>query len=169
MDPLEKLRQARKQQVLQQLSQRGIPPGSGVGLQMIQDVDRQFDQMRTQQQAGLAGRFADERVSRMLQGLGLFGNLAGQENARQNEAFQYRTVPLNLADRSFNQGMQLFNAAEGSANNAYNRMAGTYNMGGNPLALVNPLMAMMGQQQGQSDSQQRALADLIWAITQGGD
>ena len=168
MDPLEKLRQARKQQVMQQLSARGIAPGSGVGLQMIQDVDRQFDKMRTQQQAGLAGKFADERVNRLLQGLGLYGNLAGQENTRQNEAFQYRTVPLNLADRSFSQGMQLFNAAEGSANNAYNRMSGTYNQSGNPLALVNPLLAMMGQQQGQSDSQQRALADLIWALTQGG-
>jgi hypothetical protein len=149
LDPLERLRQERKQQVMHQLSQRGIAPSSGVAIQMLADVDRQFDQMRTQQQADLSGRFAQERVARLLQSLGLLGNLAGSEEGRLDKAFQYRTVPLNLADRAFNQGMQLYGAA------------------GNPLAMVNPLLGLAGAQQGRTDNSQRALADLIWALTQG--
>jgi hypothetical protein len=149
LDPLEKLRQERKQQVMHQLSQRGIAPSSGVAIQMLADVDRQFDQMRTQTQADLSGRFAQERVARLLQSLGLLGNLSGSEEGRLDKAFQYRTVPMNLADRAFNQAFQLYGAA------------------GNPLSLVNPLLGLAGQQQGRSDDSQRALADVIWAMTQG--
>lgn len=149
IDPIEQLRQARKQQIIHELSQRGIAPSSGVAIQMLQDVDRQFDAMRTQTQSGLAGQFGQERVNRMLQSLALYGNLAGTENDRLNEAFQYRTVPLNLADRSFNQAFQLYSA-------------------NNPLSLINPLMQLGSLQQGRTDNSQRALADLVWALTQGG-
>lgn len=168
MDPLERLRTSRKQQVTHELSRRGIAPTSGVAVQMLQDVDRQFDAMRSQTQAGLAGQFAQERVARLLQSLGLLGNLAGTENQRLDQAFQYRTVPLNLADRAFGQAMQVFNAGEMSANNAYNRLAGTYNMGGNPLSLVNPLMNLANQQQGRMDNSQEMLGYLAYILAQGG-
>lgn len=150
IDPIEQLRQARKQQVMHDLSRRGIAPNSGVAIQMLQDVDRQFDAMRTQTQAGLAGQFGQERVSRMLQSLGLLGNLAGTENQRLNEAFQYRTVPLNLADRSFNQAFQMYNAA------------------GNPLSLINPLLQLGGLQQGRSDSSQEMLGYLAYLLSNSG-
>ena len=167
LDPLERLRAARKQQVMQQLSARGIPPGSGVALQMLADVDRQFDAQRTATQANLAGQFGNERVARMLQGTQMLGQLAGTQNDRMNEAFQYTTVPMGLADRAFNQNMQVFNAAEGSLNNAYNRMSGTYGQSGNPMSMVNPLIQLQQLQQGRGDASQRALADLLWALTQG--
>lgn len=168
IDPLERLRTSRKQQVLQELSRRGIGQTSGVAVQMLQDVDRQFDAMRSQTQAGLAGQFAQERVARLLQALGLLGNLAGTENQRLDQAFQYRTVPLNLADRAFNQSMQVFNAGELSANNAYNRLANTYGMGGNPLGLVNPLMNLANLQQGRTDNSQEMLGYLAYILSQGG-
>lgn len=149
IDPLEQLRQARKQQVLQSLSARNITPESGVAIQMLADVDRQFDAQRATTQRGLAAQGAQETQARMMQALQLLSGLAGTENQRLNEAFQYRSVPLNLADRAFNQASSLYNQA------------------GNPLSLINPLMQLGSLQQGRSDSQQAALADLIWALTRG--
>ena len=78
----------------------------------------------------------------MLQAVQLLSSLAGTENSRLNEAFQYRSVPLNLADRSFNQASQL------------------YNMAGNPLSMVNPLLQLSQQQQGRNDNWQEVLGYL---------
>lgn len=168
MDPLERMRAARKEQVLHELSRRNIPRNSGVAVQLLQDVDRQFDAMRAQTQSGLAGKFANEQVARLMQSLGLLGNLAGTENQRLDQAFQYRTVPLNLADRSFNQAMQVYGLADQSANNAYNRLAGTYNLGGNPLGIVNPLLSLAGLQQGRTDNSQEMLGYLTYILSQMG-
>lgn len=142
LDPLERLRTARKQQVMEQLSRRGITPQSGVAISMLQDVDRQFDGLRSQTQRSIAAQGAQETQARMLQAIQLLSGLAGTENQRLNEAFQYRTVPLNLADRSFNQASQV------------------YNMAGNPLTLAAPYMALANQQQGRSDNVMEALGYL---------
>ena len=167
LDPLERLRTARKQQVMQQLATRGIPMTSGVAQQMLQDVDRQFDAQRTTTQANLAGQFGNERVSRMLQGTQMLGQLAGTQNDRLNEAFQYTTVPMNLADRAFGQSMQVFNAAEGSANNAYNRMQGTYNSAGNPLNIAPSMLQLQQLQQNRGDNFQETLGYLLALLSQG--
>jgi hypothetical protein len=142
LDPLEQLRTARKRQVLQQLSARGIDPNSGVGMSMLADVDRQFDALRAQTQRSIAAQGAQETASRMQTAIQLLGSLAGTENQRLNEGFQYRTVPMNLADRSFSQGLQMYNA------------------GGNPLTLAQPLMQLSQQQSNRSDNLQETLGYL---------
>ena len=146
IDPLERLRKARKDQVLQQLSARGIPPTSGVAISMLQDVDRQFDSARASTQRNIAGQAAQERQSRMLQAVNLLGNLAGTQDTRADKAFQYQNVPLNLADRAWNQAFQLYGS-------------------NNPLALVNPLLQLSSQQQGQRYGQGQSLADLLRILT----
>jgi len=108
LDPIEQMRTARKQQVLQQLSQRGIDPNSGVGMSMTADVDRQFDAMRQQTQRGLAAQSAEETTARMQQAIQMLTGLAGTENNRLNESYQYRQVPMQLADRAFNQASSLY-------------------------------------------------------------
>lgn len=148
LDPIEKLRQARRQQVMQQLSQRGITPNSGVAIQMLQDVDRQFDGLRTQQQRSIAAQGAQESQARMLQAVQLLSGLAGTENQRLNEAFGYRAVPMQLADRAFNQASQF------------------YGMAGNPLAGLGGYSQLAGMQQGRNDASQEALADLLFARLQ---
>lgn len=149
IDPLEQLRTTRKQQVLENISRRGLDPRSGVAIQMLEDVDRQFDQLRTTTQANLSGQFAQENVARLLQSLQMLGNLSGTENQRMDQAFQYRTVPMNLADRAFNQAFQTYNAA------------------GNPLSLVNPLTQLYNAQAGQSAGMQQALGYLAYILSQG--
>lgn len=54
MDPLQRQQDAARQNTIQQLAARGIAPTSGPAIQALADVDRQFQQLRTQQQSGLA-------------------------------------------------------------------------------------------------------------------
>ena len=142
LDPLEQLRTARKRQVMEQLSARGIDPKSGVALQMLQDVDRQFDGLRAQTQRSIAAQGAQETSARMQTAIQLLSGLAGTENDRLNEGYRYRREPMNLADRSFNQAFQMYNAA------------------GNPLAMAGPLTALSQQQQGRGDNLQETLGYL---------
>lgn len=145
LDPLEQLRSARKQQVMENIARRGLNPQSGIAQSMLADVDRQFDSLRSQQQRSIAGQAANERSSRMLQALQMLGNLAGSEEGRLDKAFSYAQVPMQLDDRAFGRGMSFYNAA------------------GNPLSLINPLLNLGNLQQGRSDSQSEALG-LIAAL-----
>lgn len=149
LDPLEQLRKARKQQVMEELSRRGISPTSGVALSMLQDVDRQFDASRAQTQRGIAAQGAQETQQRMLQAVNLLSTLAGSQDQRMNQAFNYYSVPYNLSNNAFNQSMQFAQM-------------------NNPLSLIQPLLSLSAQQQGRQDNQGAALADLIWALTQMG-
>jgi hypothetical protein len=148
IDPLERLRTARKQQVMQELSRRGITPSSGVAQSMLADVDRQFDAQRATTQRGIAAQGAQETQQRMLQAVQLLSQLQGTQEGRMDKAGQYLNVPINLADRAWNQSFQLYNA-------------------NNPLSLINPLMQLSGQQQQRTDQQGAAMADLIWALING--
>jgi hypothetical protein len=148
IDPLERLRTARKQQVMQELSRRGITPSSGVAQSMLADVDRQFDAQRATTQRGIAAQGAQETQQRMLQAVQLLSSLAGTQEGRLDKAGQYMNVPIGLADRAWNQSFQLYNA-------------------NNPLSLINPLMQLSGQQQQRTDQQGAAMADLIWSLING--
>lgn len=149
IEPIEQLRQQRKQQVLVQLSQRGIDPNSGVGRQMLQDVDRQFDAAKIQQSRALANQAVNEQQQRLMTSINLLAQLAGTENQRLDQSYQYRTVPYNLGQQAFQNAM------------------GLYGQAGNPLSLVNPLLSLANSQQSRSDQQGAALADLVWALTRG--
>ncbi|HYE87472.1 MAG TPA: hypothetical protein VEA16_14015 [Vicinamibacterales bacterium] len=168
LDPLERLRATRKQQVLQTLANRGISPNSGIGISMLADVDRQFDAQRSEVQRSIAGEGARERTARIQQAVQLLSGLANTENQRLNESFQYRSVPLNLADRSFNQASQVFGMNETSANNAFNRAFQLFNASGNPMSLVNPLIQLQQNQQGRNDNWQEALGYLAYILANGG-
>lgn len=150
IEPIEKLRASRKQQVLHNLASRGLNPDSGIAKQMLADVDRQMDAARIETQRTLAGSEAQERTKRMLQAIELLSGLSDQENRRKNEGFQYRNVPVQLADRSFNQSIQAYNA------------------GGNPLTLAQPLIQLQQLQQGRGNDWQQALGYLAAILANGG-
>lgn len=168
LDPLERLRAARKQQALHTLANRGIDPNSGIGISMLADIDRQFDGQRAEVQRSIAGDGARERTARIQQAVQLLSGLAGTENARYNEAFQHRTVPLNLADRAFGQSMQVQNMNETAGNNAFTRAFQVFNASGNPTALVNPMIQLMQNQQGRGDNWQDALGYLAYILSNSG-
>lgn len=150
IEPIEMLRQERRKQVQQQLSQRGIDPNSGVGRQMLQDVDRQFDQAIIAQRRLLANQATTEQQSRQMQSVNLLNNLAGTERGRLDSAYNYRTVPLNLADRAFSQA------------------SGLYNQTGNPLSVVSGLAQLASSQQAQQSGLSEVLGYLANVLASGG-
>ena len=147
IEPIEQLRKARKDQVIQTLAARGVGPDSGVYKQMLADVDRQFDAMRAQQQTQLGANAANERTQRMMSAVQLLQNLAGTQDQRLGSAFNYRSVPYNMAQQSFQNASQLYGSA------------------GNPLSLVNPLLQLQEQQNAKTQAQQESLGYLIAMLT----
>ncbi len=149
LDPVERLRTARKQQVMQEISRRGIAPSSGVAQSMLADVDRQFDAMRAQQQTQLGTQAAGERRGRMLQALELLSGLASTEEGRLDKAFGYTTYPLTLADRAFQQASQVYGMS-------------------NPMNLFGPASQLAQMGMGQQAGQSQALSQLAWLLFQNG-
>ena len=88
LDPLERQRQAQRQQTTERLAARGITGGSGVLEQALQDVDKQFNQLRTGTQAG----FAIDQVNREDQ------RFQGNEQRATNALNLFQRIP-ELADR----------------------------------------------------------------------
>lgn len=178
IDPLERLRTTRRQQVMLELSKRGIDPKSGVGMSMLADVDRQFDQQRTVLQRDVAGKAADERTSRMLKAVELLSGLAGTQDQRQAQAFQYRTVPYNLGQTAFQNARQVANDNDPlRLAGPYAQMASLQNQQDQFNRSFNQRDQQFQQQiqfdydrlnAGDGDSQASALADLLWMITRGG-
>ena len=150
IEPLEQMRASRKRQVMTSLSQRGIDPMSGVGQQMLGDVDRQFDQVVAQQRRALANQATQEQQSRQMQAVNLLNQLATGENSRLNEAYNYRTVPMALDDRAFN------------------RASGLYNSAGNPLSVIPMLAQLANSQQAQQNGTGEALGYLAYLLANGG-
>lgn len=79
LDPMERQRQAAHQQVIQRLAARGIAPSSGVVEKALQDVDRQFEQLRTKTQSDFALNEIDLNRSNKDRALAVGGQLAGLE------------------------------------------------------------------------------------------
>ena len=103
-DPVERQRQAQKQATLQRLAARGIDPSSGIAEQALENVDRQFDTLRTQGEAQFAQQGitrADERA----QQAAAVGNALAQlqyqqfqdQQARENQALGFAQIIPNLA------------------------------------------------------------------------
>lgn len=87
LDPMERQRQQQKQQAQVQLASRGIVPGSGIYDQAMQDVDRQFNQLRTTAQSGFATQ-AINREDRVFQ---------NNENRASNAVNLFKQIP-QMAD-----------------------------------------------------------------------
>lgn len=150
MDPLEQLRKARQQQLITELSARGIGPTSGVYQSALADVNRQFDAMRAQQQNQLGVNAANQATQRQLAAIQLLQQLAGTQDTRNQQAFNYASVPYNMGQQAFQNA------------------SGLYGSAGNPLALIQPLLALQQNQQGQSAAQSQALGYLAYLLANGG-
>jgi hypothetical protein len=116
LDPLERQRQARKQQETQRLAARNIQPESGIWREAMSNIDRQFDQARTQTQAG----FATQAIGREDQ---LFAN---NEQRALNSVNLFKQIP-QYADTRMQLANSMLMAANPyqtlSLNNQYQGMA----------------------------------------------
>jgi hypothetical protein len=134
LDPLERQRQAMRQQTTERLASRGITGGSGVLEGALQDVDKQFNQLRT----GTQANFAIDQVNR--------------EDARFQGNEQRATNALNLFQRIPELADRRLSAAQGSLQQT------------NPLSILQLLQQGNQYQQGQNNyntqQQQAFWADL---------
>jgi hypothetical protein len=118
IDPLERQRQTQKANTQQRFAARGIAPGSGILEQALQDVDRQFDQMKTGQQSqfalnqiGREDQLFNNNEQRALAGLNLFSQIPQLADRRLQMA-QGSLIPsnpyqlLNLQNQIAQQGQQ---------------------------------------------------------------
>lgn len=167
LDPLERQRQARKQQVVRTMGSHGMSPTDGPTLGALAEVDRQFDTIRAQTQSGLAVNEINQGRSNQAQAANVGGSLAnytqGQfannEN-RANEAVSlFGTIPqLNLsefqnqearANQAVTLGKQIPDMAQSRLTTAINLLNGS-NV--NPASLLQPLQGF--QQQGMNQNTQ---------------
>ena len=82
LDPLERQRQQMRDQTALRLSQRGITQGSGIFEQAMQDVDRQFNELRTRTQAGFANTAAQQEEQRAITGVDMFKQIPQYQDTR---------------------------------------------------------------------------------------
>lgn len=141
LDPMTQTRDAQKQQILEQAARRGLGPTSGPVLQMLQDVDKNYSQSRTQVQSGFAKHAIDvdkqqhgqaAQVGQMLQALQQ-GQLTGNEGRALQAVGLMGQIPA-LADSRLGAANQTM-----AATNA-------------PLATM---LSYILNQQGQQDQQAR--------------
>lgn len=145
LDPMERQRQARKQQVIQQMASHGMSPSDGPTIQALENVDREFDQMRT----GAQGNFSLNEIN------------MGRQN--QSQAVDVGSAAAGLRNGMFQQQDQRANTALGYAqqipNMAQSRLQTAIGLLGqgqiNPAQLMSVLnqFQQTGNAQHQQDSQ----------------
>lgn len=99
-----------RQRWLEELSRRGIPPSSGPALEGLQRIEQHFQGLKTQVDAQFARDAIQRTRDQRMQVLDTAGQLANSEEGRLREALTYASIPKQLADNSFQQGLQLVGA-----------------------------------------------------------
>lgn len=144
-DSMETERQQTKERWMQELSRRNIPPSSGPALEGLAKIDAHYDQLRTVADREFAVNAIGLRKQQDQQGAGVLSSLAGSEEGRLTNALTYASLPKQLSDNSFQQGLQLVGA------------------GGSPSSLLQSALQIATQQQNASQQSSANKA----ALTQG--
>ncbi len=167
LDPMERQRQARKQQVIQQMANQGMSPTDGPVKSALADIDRQFDTNRANVQAGLSVNEINQGRQNQAQAANVGGQLAnftqGQFANNENRANQattlFGTIPqLNLAEFNLqdNRANQALSLARQIPDLAQSRVGGAVNLlngsNVNPASLLSALQGF--QQQGMNQNTQ---------------
>lgn len=141
-DNIERERQATKERWIAEISRRGFAPSSGPALDGLLRIDNEFNTMRTVADREFAvnaiglteqRRFQvadtlrgsrDAEQARQGRAVTSLQSLSGSEEDRLNQALTFATVPKQLSDNAFQQGLQLVGA------------------GGNPQSMLSNALAM---------------------------
>lgn len=152
LDPLERQRQAARQQVVQRLAARGITPSSGIVERALEDVDQQFNQLRTQTEAGFArGAIGLEREN--------------AERAAQLAPFitQFQRQPFESEEQRRNTALSI---AKIIPTLAWDRLEGAQRgiQGLDPAALLQMTQNLSNQGNAQDAAFMQALWPILWKI-----
>lgn len=103
LDPIEADRQATRQRALQEISRRGLDPSSGIAQELLNQVDRGFDQARAGTQNQLAYRQIQEQRSREQEAQQLLAYIPQAINAAAEGDLSFLNA-LNVAVNQPQQG-----------------------------------------------------------------
>ena len=97
LEPIERDRSAARQRALGNIGARGLDPSSGIAQELLNLVDRGFDQSRATAQNDLAYRQIDEQRARDLASVGMAGQAAGLSQTVRNEEQSRRQEAMAIA------------------------------------------------------------------------
>lgn len=154
LDPLERQRQATHQQIIQRFAARGMSPDSGIVQKAISDADNQFNQMRTQTQAGFANN-----------AIGLDRQNAQQAGSVLSFLSQLQNSQAGLNENRGMQGVDLFSQIPAMADNRLRLALATMQPNTvNPASLLSSLPQFMSIGAGQQQQNQNMWAQIFSAI-----
>jgi predicted transcriptional regulator len=123
LNPLTGQRDAEKQRAIQQLAAKGISPSSGIAQKALFDIDRQYEQARTQTQAGIAtGAVKQDQQNHEL-AANVLGSLNSLEGATTQQELNNALQGVNLmfqVPQYADSRLQLANQTLAPSNQALN-------------------------------------------------
>jgi len=118
LDPMERQRQARKQQVIQQMASRGMGPSDGPTIAALAQIDRDYDTQRAQAQGGIATNEINLGRQNQAQAVDVGSAIASlqngmfnQQDQRANQAVNLGAQIPNMAQSRLQQSIQLLNGS----------------------------------------------------------
>jgi hypothetical protein len=105
LDPLERDRTAAQRRALQQIGARGFDPSSGIAQQLLQDVNRAYDEQRTRAQGTVASRQIEEQRSREQEAEKLLQYLSQLPDATARGDLDFVNYTQNLIQQPGHQAL----------------------------------------------------------------
>lgn len=135
-----------RQRWTEEMSRRGIPLSSGPALEGLMRIDQHFQGLKTTVDANFAREAIDRTRQQRTQVLATAGQLADSEEGRLREALTYASLPKQIQDNAFQQGLQLVGA------------------GGNPQSMLNSALSLFNSVQSNNRLAAQDRADSVEAL-----
>jgi hypothetical protein len=164
LDPLERDRTAARQRALQQIGGRGFDPSSGIAQQLLQDVDRAFDEQRTRAQGTIASRQIDEQRSREQEAQQLLQYLAQLPDATARGDLDFVNYMQGLINQPGTQALTTGQILADIPTQRLNDALATMGVAPSMSGASNSAVQLLQQLQNQRYMQQRQWADYFGNI-----
>ena len=167
LDPLERDRDAARKRALEQISARGLTPESGVSAQLMQEVDKAFNEYRTRGQGAIATRQIEEQRSREQEAQELLKYLAMLPDAVARGDLDFVAYVQSLIAQPGQQGLTVGKLAADLPTERLNDALRTLGVGGSGGNTSAQLLQLLAQQQQQRQYQNALNANAWGSIGSG--
>src|SRR3990167_4224856 len=154
LDPLERDRDAARKRALEQISARGLTPESGVSAELMQQVDRAFNEHRASGQGAIATRQIEEQRSREQEAQQLMQYLTMLPDAMARGDLDFVNYTQGLVSQPGQQGLTVGQLLADLPTQRLNDALRTLGVGGSGGNASAQLLQLLAQQQQQRQYQQ---------------
>ena len=166
LDPLERDRTAAQKRALEQIGARGMDPSSGIAQQLLQDVNRAFDEQRTRSQGTIASRQIEEQRSREQEAQQLLQYLAQLPDATARGDLDFVNYTQGLINQPGAQTLTTGQLLADLPTKRLNDALATLGMSPSMSGAGSNSIQLLQQLQNQRYMQQRQWADYFGRIGQ---